>query len=436
MQIKYYETVWRDISNSPGWIGKLCLLALVNLIPIFGQIVMLGYLYGWAREIAWGVNAPMPSKLICNDDGKFWTRGWFILVLTFVFALIPSIVMNIGMGMQGSGVWMLSSHSHAAANSVMAGLGALVYFVGVLGAFLMSILAWIGSIRIAIYNRLSAGFQFGKIWKMFRHDTGGVFRIFGMELIFSLILGIILSIVMTVLMIAVVFAGVSGLAAAGYTPSTLQHLTDAQAMQLTAQFIASAGIVGIICLLVICYAVSLVCTFIYMLVYRAVGYWTNQFDVAHWRGQDDPMPFEMLAPAPVMPAQPVQSNYASQQYQPGQSGYADQSGQPGQPVQSVQPGQPYQSGQPNQQYQPAQPAQPTQPVIPAVQQAAPIAVPVADATQPMETEPVESVAATPAEEAPITSDEILPAEESPAIGENAPTEADGFVAPANEEESQ
>ena len=29
------------------------------------------------------------------------------------------------------------------------------------------------------------------------------------------------------------------------------------------------------------------------LVVRAVGQWTCQFDVANWRGQDDPMPFEI-----------------------------------------------------------------------------------------------------------------------------------------------
>ena len=29
------------------------------------------------------------------------------------------------------------------------------------------------------------------------------------------------------------------------------------------------------------------------LAIRAVGHWTCQFDVANWRGQDDPMPFEL-----------------------------------------------------------------------------------------------------------------------------------------------
>ena len=38
-QIQYFKSAWGDIKNSPGWFGKLCLLALINFIPIFGQIV-------------------------------------------------------------------------------------------------------------------------------------------------------------------------------------------------------------------------------------------------------------------------------------------------------------------------------------------------------------------------------------------------------------
>ena len=85
MQIKYFQTAWNDLENSPGWFGKMCLLALVNIIPVFGQIVTYGYLYGWAREIAWGAHQPLPSSIFANDDGKFWRRGWFLFVIAFVF---------------------------------------------------------------------------------------------------------------------------------------------------------------------------------------------------------------------------------------------------------------------------------------------------------------------------------------------------------------
>ena len=44
MQTGYFNAAWQDIKNSPGWFGKLVLLSLLSLIPIFGWLVVLGYL--------------------------------------------------------------------------------------------------------------------------------------------------------------------------------------------------------------------------------------------------------------------------------------------------------------------------------------------------------------------------------------------------------
>ena len=77
MQIKYLSTAWNDIRQSPGWLAKALLLGLVACIPIFGWIVVYGYLYGWARDMAWGVHAPLPARIFGNEDGKLYSRGFF-----------------------------------------------------------------------------------------------------------------------------------------------------------------------------------------------------------------------------------------------------------------------------------------------------------------------------------------------------------------------
>ena len=76
MQTGYFNAAWQDIKNSPGWFGKLVLLSLLSLIPIFGWLVVLGYLYGWARDIAWNVHGPLPKRIFGNEDGKLYSRGW------------------------------------------------------------------------------------------------------------------------------------------------------------------------------------------------------------------------------------------------------------------------------------------------------------------------------------------------------------------------
>ena len=40
------------------------------------------------------------------------------------------------------------------------------------------------------------------------------------------------------------------------------------------------------------YAGMVASVFCTAMVVRAMGYWTRQFDVPRWRGQNDPMPFE------------------------------------------------------------------------------------------------------------------------------------------------
>ena len=295
MQIRYFDAAWNDIKNSPGWFGKLCLLALINFIPIFGQMVTFGYLFGWAREISWGSHRPMPASLFSNEDGKFWRRGWFVFVLSIVLMIIPMVVMSVGQSMQLSGVQSARMGDGA---GVLSMIGGLLYLVGIISTLLVGMLVWIGSMRVSIYDRLSAGFQLGKLWKMFRHDTNGILRIFGMNLLVSLILGILLSIVIVVLMMVVVFAGVAGVMSSGVPISSAQYMTDAQAAQLGLSVIASAGVVGFLSFAVMVFAINLVSAFTSALVYRAVGYWTMQFDVPSWRGQDDPMPFEMGQPVP------------------------------------------------------------------------------------------------------------------------------------------
>lgn len=378
MNIQYFKSAWGDIKNSPGWFGKICLLALVNFIPIFGQIVTYAYLYGWAREIAWGTHEPLPKKIISNEDGKFWRRGWFVLVLSFVFSLVPYIIVQLGNYCQAMAYSGARFGAQVVVNPGLDLLGNIVMLIGGLGMLVMIVFAWVGNMRISIYDRLSAGFQLDTIVKMLRRDSKGMLKIVGMGLLFEVILGIILSIVISILVFLVVFVGVSGLINAGYSAQSFQNMTEAEAMGLIVQFISSAGLVGLLAILVISFCILLVTVFVRMLVVRAVGYWTMQFDVPRWGGQDDPLPFEAFAAQPqqpvypVAPVAPVQPAQPQQQYgNPVQQPYGEPAQQPygeaaqQQPYGNPAQQQPYaetaqpqgEAGQPQQHDNPVQPQQ-------------------------------------------------------------------------------
>jgi len=288
MQQGYFDTAWKDIKNTPGWIKKILLLTLLQIVPIFGQIVLFGYLYGWARNIAWGLSGTMPEKIFGNADGKLYSRGFFILVLQVVIGLIiilpfmPSYVALLAQA------FSYSPHDAAIIPALM------LMMVGCLVSLALSVLSipflMIAPMRISVYGNLSSGFQFKKIWKMFRHDPMGILKIVGMMLIVGMVIATI--VVPLVMLITYITAFIFGAGVAG--------------MVAGSGSIVAFAFGSIILFVVNCVVWFLYCTLItwmYALQANALGYWTRQLNVAAWRGQDDPLPFELQQPTVMPPPQ-------------------------------------------------------------------------------------------------------------------------------------
>ena len=280
MQFEYFKTTWNDIRHSPKWFGKLCLLALLNFVPVFGQMVAYGYSYAWAREMAWGVHQPMPANIFCNEDGKFWRRGWFLFVISFVFLLIPGIITYAGQIMQQyAGGNTAASVYGVAPQHIDLSLymyGFLVYSLGVLiSTVIRYFFVGIAFMRATIYDRLSAGFQLGKIWKMLRYDTKGILKIFGMNLIVSILMFLAFMVAMFVVVVPIAIAIAAGTASASESASMALLFFVVFTLVLALAYFFIVGL-----------------AFQEVLNARALGYWTLQFNVAQWGGQDDPMPFE------------------------------------------------------------------------------------------------------------------------------------------------
>ena len=303
MQVGYFKTAWSDVKNSKGWFGKILLLSLVALIPVFGAIAVAGYLYGWARDIAWGIHGPMPKRLFGNEDGKLYSRGFFVLVIGFVFALLPwAIELVWGLVMGFSSLTFGHGYSYGYLNGgtfVFGGFMTLIFTALTIAATFVALLfQWVGSMRMSIYGRLSAGFQFNKMWAMIRHDFGGLMRIFGMCILLSAIISVIISIVFFFVVAITVFIGI---AATGGNMRA-DHLDGT-----VIGWIIAFGGIAIVGMLLASYVSVVACLFVGTLVTRSLGYWTRQFDVPAWRGQDDPMPFELQAAAARQAQQPYQA---------------------------------------------------------------------------------------------------------------------------------
>ncbi|MEG0776984.1 MAG: DUF4013 domain-containing protein [Raoultibacter sp.] len=314
MQAGYFKTAWGDIKSSPGWVGKLLLLALVGLVPVFGPIVIAGYLYGWARDTAWGVHKPLPQHLFGNEDGKLYSRGFFVCVLGVVCSLIPFFVQIFFDTLTGTSNAFYGEDFHHAVMPFMPFSG-IFLTISVIFSLLLSVAAsfflWIGSMRISIYDRLSAGFQFNKVWAMFRQDSNGLVRIFGMNLVVGLICGTVACAICFFVVFVGAFLGVFFIEMPGGSFAGGLSGLDASAMGFALALLVG----GIVLALIFGYLVMVAILFVEMLTARALGYWTYQFNVPAWHGQDDPMPFERQQPqqpyyATTSPVEPVTINQA------------------------------------------------------------------------------------------------------------------------------
>lgn len=416
MQIKYFQTAWNDVKNSPGWFKNVLKLGLLDMIPILGTIVQNGFLYGWAREAAWNVRNPLPRTIFGNNDTRLWARGGLIFVFMFVLGLIPGIISTFSDMLTNSGYFaLLAGGSYYGSVPPVSGgamaLGFLLSLVSLALYVLVEFIGWAGSMRISIYDSLSAGFNIKNDWSMLKRDTNGIVRIFAMNLLFGLIFGLIFGLVLFI----VCFTFLMSILVPVINASS-GTMSDSEIMTA----IASAGAGFLVFMLVftlLIYALMCVSVWLQMITTRALGYWTSQFNVPSWGPQDAPLPGG-YAPAGAW----QQPN----QYQQPQGGQPQQ----GQPQQGGQPQpSPYQQQAYGQQYQ--QPQGGYQPFAqdqgfaqPQQQAAAPQAAASAPQPQAAAPESAESQAAPANQTAPVAQaapEQVAPA--SPTDPQTAPASA-------------
>ncbi|MGN0038035.1 MAG: DUF4013 domain-containing protein [Coriobacteriales bacterium] len=255
----YLSRAWRDLTSEPGWWQPVVILALVNLIPIVGSLIVLGYMLDWGREAAWGMSRGLPRKV--GNVGKRLKWGFFAIVIVFCWVIPLSFVGGI------LGIIPL--------------LGWLIAIAAEVCCLVTATIACAGCIRMTIYDRIKGGLQFSRIFNMAKLDAPGLACCFGISLL-SAVPAIIGS---CLIMVGVLpAAGLFGYAGSGATGM----LSEGVAVTAALGF----GLFGVIFAVVAAVAIAICSVGAQALAYRAFGYWVGQFQPAKWGGIEDPMPFE------------------------------------------------------------------------------------------------------------------------------------------------
>lgn len=262
-------------------LASLALLSLIALIPLFGPVVVAGYLFGWARDAAWGMENPMPSRIFGNEDGMLYRRGLYAFAIMFVMSVALSFVMGIVGALEDStyAEWSTAWYWWF---SGPAGLAAAA--LGLVAGVASTLISWACIMRMTIYNTLRSGFQFKRIAAMMRKDFVGLLKVYGMQMFLWLAVGAVL----VTLWVIIAFA-----CACAFLPTIGVAGVGSNGNAVTGSVVAACALSGL--LVTIGTGVSLMgFVFSEALVCRALGYWMAQFDIAAWGTQDEPLPCEAV----------------------------------------------------------------------------------------------------------------------------------------------
>lgn len=275
---RFFGRAWASLGSTRNVFGKLCLLALLQFVPVLGQIVTFGYFLGWVREAAWGMETPMPAHVLSGGDRHFWPRGAKAWVTSILYGLIMSALI-VGL----VAVWLFWGHwQPGLLDDVI--LGVLVA-VGTAGTILLVVIYYMGLVRLSIYNRFGAAWQWGACLRMAGSDFGGLLKLFfgsfGLYLLVSAIVGLIAALVGVLLSVSFAWSAFAGL---------FGSLGDVQSIAYALLAVMGSLLVALPILLALSFLIGIPYLVISAVCWRALGNWAAGLNVPVWGAMSDPLP--------------------------------------------------------------------------------------------------------------------------------------------------
>lgn len=149
--------------QTQNWVEKLLLPALVTLIPIFGQIFLLGWYLDVTRRVIHGNDDPLPDL----DLGRQFVEGLKALIISLVYAL-PILVLVVPIILVSAAASNNTGQASGAANAGVALVSlcftAFILVYGLLLAFVLpAALA-----NFVAHEDIAAAFRFPEVFGLLR----------------------------------------------------------------------------------------------------------------------------------------------------------------------------------------------------------------------------------------------------------------------------
>lgn len=162
------------------WVTSILLGGLIFLIPVVGQIALIGYMLETARNVAMGSPRPLPKW---DSFGEKLRLGFGAFVISLAYAL-PSILIAILVACASVGLG-------AAGGEDSAGAVVLVTFCAMPIIFILALvsapLILVGWVRYLQTGSIGAGLQFAEVIATVRQDLGGWLVLWLLSILCSLV---------------------------------------------------------------------------------------------------------------------------------------------------------------------------------------------------------------------------------------------------------
>ncbi len=175
-----YSEAFSYVFEDSSWFKKIAIAGLITLIPVVGQL----YLLGWMIEIIRRVKAGREDILPTTHFGYFLTLGLKAFVVALVYS-IPVILANLFVRSNFSAA--VSGDSEHAVTYFFAGMG----FFGSFISLLLNIISGLGSIygfcRLAETDEISAAINVADAWNTLKANWQAYAIVFLLEIVTALI---------------------------------------------------------------------------------------------------------------------------------------------------------------------------------------------------------------------------------------------------------
>ncbi|MFN2149389.1 MAG: DUF4013 domain-containing protein [Anaerolineales bacterium] len=188
--------------QDPDWVKKIAIAAVLNLIPLVGQIAVLGWTILLAKRVIAGEEHPMPDW---DEAAEIFTAGLKAFVIGFLYAL-PVLVIMFPASLLG--MFDNSGDSISIFEIGMICLSCLIALYGLLISFLWPAAAG----ELAATDDLGTALNPGRILRLFRAAPGAYIIVF----LGIMAAGIVASFGVVLCFVGVLFTGAYAYAVQGH----------------------------------------------------------------------------------------------------------------------------------------------------------------------------------------------------------------------------